>query len=85
MTVNVNSKPRQMEVDTGASLSIISEETFNKEFNQTELKPTDITLQMYSGEPLTILEMMDTEIVYNDQSSISPLIVVQGHGPSLFG
>ena len=37
VTVNVNSKPLQMEVDTGASLSIISEETFNNEFNQTEL------------------------------------------------
>ena len=85
VTVNVNSKPLQMEVDTGASLSIISEETFNKEFNQTELKPTDITLQTYSGEPLTILEMMDAKIVYNDQSAILPLIVVKGHGPSLFG
>ena len=85
VTVNINSKPLQMEVDTGASLSIICEETFNKEFNQTELKPTDIILQTYSGEPLTILGMMDAKIVYNDQSFILPLIVVKGHGPSLFG
>ena len=28
---------------------------------------------------------MDAKIVYNDQAVILPLIVVRGHGPSLFG
>ena len=39
VTVNVNSQPIQMEVDTGAALSIISKTTFESTFPNQMLKP----------------------------------------------
>ena len=45
-----------MEVDTGASLSIISEQTFQAIASPTDkLQSTNITLTTYSGDNLHIM------------------------------
>ena len=74
-----------MEIDTGASLSIVSEETLNIFSSGLNLKPTDVSLRMYTGEPLPVIGMLDVEVTYGLQQATLPLIVVQGKGPSLFG
>ena len=81
VTVSVNRQPIPMEVDTGASLSIMSQETFKKKFkfNNSALKPTNVSLVTYSREPLTVLGAMDVEVEYNSQSAVLPIIVVKGH------
>ena len=81
VTMSVNSKSIQMQVDTGASLSIISKETFN--YNQT-LQPTTIPLRTYTGECLTILGTIEVQVEHNSQSATLPVIVVEGDGPNLF-
>ena len=82
VTVSVNSKPIQKEVDTGASLSIMSKETFNN--NQT-LQPTTISLRTYTSECLTVLGTLEVQVEHNFQSATLPVIVVEGDGPNLFG
>ena len=86
ITVNVNGTDILMEVDTGASLSVISEQTFKAIVSPTdELQATSITLTTYSGQNLHILGIYDIQVGYKSQSQTLPLVVVQGHGPSLFG
>ncbi len=86
VTVGINNQPISMEVvDTGAALSLLSQEAFQTLLPNYELKPTDITLRTYSGESLKVLGMMDTQVTYNSQSMMLPLLVVEGKGPSLLG
>ena len=83
--VQVNKQEIPMEIDTGASLSIVSEKTLNIFSSGLDLKPTDVSLRMYTGEPLPVIGMLDVEVTYGPQEATLPLIVVQGKGPSLFG
>ena len=84
VSVSVNSKPIQMEVDTGAFLSIMSKDTFNKEFSNQTLQPTTISLRTYTGECLTVLGTLEVQVEHNSQSAMLPVIVVEGDGPNLF-
>ena len=75
-----------MELDTGASLSVISEQTFHSIASTTDkLQSTDITLTTYTGHSLSILGTFDVQVCYQSQVHTLPLVVVQGQGPSLFG
>ena len=75
-----------MEVDTGASLSIISEQTFRAIASPTDkLQLTSITFTTYTGDNLHIMGTYDVQVLYICQSQTLQLVVVQGHGPSLFG
>ena len=86
ITVNVNGTDILMEVDTGASLSIISEQTFRAIASPTDrLQSTSITLTTYSGDNFHIMGTYDVQVGYKCQSQTLPLVVVQGHGPSLLG
>ena len=48
----VNQKQLQMEIDTGATLSLISEKTFKTVGCQQELKPSNIKLHTYVKKAL---------------------------------
>ena len=74
-----------MEVDTGAGISIISKETFDKNFNNVSLKPSGTRLHTYTGDQIKGCGQFDAKVNYNYKSVNLPLIVVEGSGPSLFG
>ena len=85
VTVIVN---LEMEVDTGASTSIISEQTYNQLWPQDRrptLQLTAVKLRTYSGEQLNVKGVITVEVQYNGQSESLPLIVANGQGPSLLG
>ena len=86
LSVTVQGKNILMELDTGASLSLISEDTFKSTFNGClPLNPSNISLRTYSGEHLTVLGTANVEVFYNSQSAVLPLVIVKGQGHSLFG
>ena len=47
-----NGKPLEMEVDTGADISIISEETRKVLFPIQKIYESDLILKTYTGEPI---------------------------------
>ena len=73
-----------MEVDTGASVSIMAENLFYKLWPRRSLRETAIRLQTYSKEPIVVLGTTDVQVAYEDQVVILPLIV-RGEGPTLLG
>ena len=88
VTVEVNSTTLNMEVDTGASRSLISETTYNQLLNQTDLPPLQSTtaeLRTYTGEQIPILGILNIPVCYHNQKVIADLLVVKGDGPSLMG
>ena len=84
--VKINDKQTWMELDTGASLSIIGESTYRSLFGEShQLDQSDIVLKMYDGQELPVLGSVTTRVEYEGQQKSLPLIVVQGGGASLFG
>ena len=71
-----------MEIDTGASLSLISESTCRKLWPKKRLLSTIAKLKTYSGEALPVLGTLNIQVSQNKQVCLS-LVVVTGSGPSL--
>ena len=83
--VEVNGTDILMELDTGAGVSIISKETYNRHFKSTPLKPCNTRLHTYTGHPVEVSGQFHADLKYHDQHATVPLLVVEGSGPSLFG
>lgn len=57
----VNTIMLPMELDTGASVSLISEKTFKEHFANAELAPSDIRVKTYTHVKLKVLEEMSAD------------------------
>jgi predicted transcriptional regulator len=74
-----------MELDTGSSISVISEADYVKYFKGEKLEKSLLVLKTYSGEKLHSLGVMRVQVQYNAQCSYLNLYVVKRGGPALFG
>jgi len=81
----VNGVILPMELDTGASVSIISQQVWEETFGKPKLMKRSTLLRTYSGEQLKVLGQLKVTVKYNDQVQQLPLLVVAGDGPSLWG
>ena len=74
-----------MEVDTGASMSLMPETTYRRLWPGRSLSATSVRLSTYSKEPIPVVGSTQVQVAYEGQSAQLPLIVVQGEGPILLG
>ena len=74
-----------MEVDTGAAVTLISEETQKKLFSKANLSKSTVKLQTYTAEPLHVLGTQEVQVRYGNYVGKHNLYVIKGNGPSLFG
>ena len=85
VTVLVQGVDLQMELDTGASLSLITETTYsNLSSTLSPLTPSNFTLTTYTGEKIIPLGPINVQINYQSQCASLPLLVVPD-GPTLLG
>ena len=85
VSVSVDGVDVCMELDTGASVSLVSETQYKQLWSGRSLDRSDIRLQTYSKEPLVVIGSFDVIVEYEGQKVTLPLIVVKGSGPMLFG
>ena len=86
VTVELNRLEVKMELDTGASLSVISEDVYTQlKSIEGSLKETKLTLKSYTGEIIPVLGTLSVEVKYKDFCQHLSVIVVKGKVPSLFG
>ncbi|XP_064102283.1 uncharacterized protein K02A2.6-like [Macrobrachium nipponense] len=84
--VKLNGIPIDMELDTGASVSLISEEFYAKHLKNTVLQSSDIVLKTMTGEKIEVVGICYVTMeVHGHRVEEVPLYVVQGNGPALFG
>ena len=81
----LNNKPVVMEVDTGASRTIMSKSVFQSTFGSCNLRTSDVILKTYSGEVVKVIGSMEVEVLHNGKKQKLPLLIVDGAGPSLLG
>ena len=76
-----------MEVDTGAAVSVISEDTYVKLWpeQRPQLQPSTTRLKTFMGEVVKVLGTICIPVAYDGQQHQLDLLVIPGSGPSLFG
>ena len=88
VTVRVNNADLLLEVDTGVSTSIISEETYQSLWpiwGRPLLHLSNVRFFTYTGEELVMTGSITVTMEYDEQKERLRLLVVAGAGPSLLG
>ena len=83
--VTLDGQRVDMELDTGAAVSIMSEEQQQKLFPKASVQPTNVVLRTYTTERMEVLGELLVKVSYEGQTHKLPLIIVQGKGPALLG
>lgn len=73
--LRLNGQSLSMEIDTGATVSIVSEETQKKHFPSVPLHKANICLRTYSSEPIAVVGLMKVEVQYRDYRGTLELYV----------
>ena len=87
MTVMLHQAEVAMEVDTGASISVMSESTFRETWKGSgpNLQSSDACVKTYTGESLDVIGSIDVDVEYEGQRESLQLHIVAGAGPTLLG
>ena len=77
-----------MQIDTGATVSIISEATYKQLWsheNSPPIEATNMKLSTYSGDMLETVGTVTCTIEYQGQKYQLPLVIVEQEGPTPLG
>lgn len=74
--VEINDKATEMELDTGAALSVVGESTFHALCGSERLEPSSVTLRTYNNQELKVLGSVNVRVTYGTQVAMLPLLVV---------
>ena len=86
ISMSLNGSSVQFELDTGAAVTVMSEQKFRQLFPGQPLEQPSVVLKTYTGETLNIVGECTVEVSYADQGSKTLILaVVAGSGPSLLG
>ena len=88
LDVHINNVPVKMEFDTGASLSILSSNTYHSIEEKSSISPLEESnthLETYTGQTIPILGKTSVSVRVADQEEVLPIHVVDGAGPNLMG
>jgi hypothetical protein len=73
------------QIDTGASVSLMSKSRFYNLFPGYKLQPADIYLKTYTKEKVKLLGMAKIMVTVNNSSKLANIYVVDGDFGSMFG
>ncbi|XP_049520930.1 uncharacterized protein LOC125944458 [Dermacentor silvarum] len=74
-----------MELDTGAAVSVMSKTQFRQLFPSAVVEPTTVKLRTYTGALVGPQGVSSVNVQHGDHSAILPLYVVDHKGPPLLG
>ena len=86
LSVDVNGTPVLFEIDTGSSVTLLTEDDFKKCGGVlTNLEQPSVRLTTYSGDAISCLGQVSVDLSIGEQSGPVLVRVVPGNGPSLLG
>ena len=81
----IDGQPIQMELDTGAAVSVMPQSTFAQLKHQPPLKQTTVKLKTFSGELMKPIGVAAVKVDINGQSAIVDLYITKTGINPLFG
>ena len=81
----VDEKPLTMEVDTGAAVTIVSEQQFQRLLPQGQVSKSTVVLRTYTSEIIPMLREAQMNVKYKGQSYTLTAYITRGAGPCLLG
>ena len=85
VTLHIDGCPLDMEVDTGATVSVIPISMKEKYFQTVVLEASDIILTTYTGEQIPVVGKIPVNVQYKDQTKNLYLYVVKRDRSCLMG
>ena len=67
VTLDVEGKALEMEVDTGAAYSVISNVTYKASFSDIKLRKSDVLLKTYTNERIPVIGQLNVNVAYSQQ------------------
>ncbi|XP_063828984.1 uncharacterized protein K02A2.6-like [Ostrinia nubilalis] len=84
--LTINGAHLKMEIDSGASRTIISEDTYKTLWSTPPpLHSTNVKLVTWTREPLNVIGVANVRATLGNKEAQCELMVVSGRGPSLLG
>ncbi|KAL1415984.1 hypothetical protein MTO96_028413 [Rhipicephalus appendiculatus] len=84
-TVEMSGKPFPMELDTGASVSVMPMDKFQRVFPEVSLEPSNVFLGGFSGELEQVKGKANVRVGYKGHERVLPLYLTSGAAPTLLG
>ena len=85
LDVKINDEPLTMELDTGASFSVIPEHIWRAKWSNVSLHNTDLRLVSYGGSEVQIVGRANVVVSHNSQHVNADVFIVREGKYSLFG
>ena len=83
--VTIDGKTVDMELDTGASVTIIPKSMWTDVLASKPVERTDIKLRSYSGHEISVIGEAKVQVAYRDQKAVLPVVITGNDGPVLMG
>lgn len=74
-----------MDVDTGTTVSVMSQKQQEELFPKAQLQPSRISLRTYTAQSVPVIGALPVQVTYGEQVQDLSLVIVQGSGPALLG
>lgn len=85
LTIEVCGRPISMELDTGASVSVMAGKLFKRTFPGVAIEASGIMLRSYSGELSQVQGQAQVSIRFGNREATLPLYLTKGSSPTLLG
>ena len=85
VNIQIDKEYVDMEIDTGAAVSIIPKGIYLDKLSQHPLVKSKVVLKTYSGERLQLLGEVKLPVQYQGQRDTLTAFVVKGNNPPLLG
>ena len=86
--VNISQASVKMEIDTGATITPVSDHSYNELWNEQNrpcLRPADVIVRTYTGEQVDVVGIGTVLVKHMQQEVLLPLHIVKRNGPTLLG
>lgn len=85
VSVELNGQSVEMQVDTGAAVSLLPEHLYQRHLKSLTIHPTNIKLQSYSGQAVRALGYVMVPIKYGGKRTTLALYITDGRRTPLMG
>ena len=85
VTLEIDGVHVPMEINTGAAMSLISEETQKHLFPKGSLRQPEVHLKTYTSESIPVVGVLRVQVKYQTYMGYHDLYVGGGNGPTLIG